>query len=81
MSRSSSASSRPAAGAAIRLIPELQFSPGVGVDYWIWAHADRGIGSTLTGINFVVTIYKMRAPGMTLMRMPLFTWTALAPAS
>lgn len=54
-----------------------QYSPYVGVDYWIWAVLVSGIGSTLTGINFMVTILKKRAPGMTLMRMPLFTWTAL----
>lgn len=51
------------------------YSPGVGVDYWIWAFQIAGVGSTLTGINFLVTIVKMRAPGMTLMRMPMFVWT------
>ena len=56
---------------------ELAFSPGVGPDYWIWAVTLGSIGSTLTGINFAVTIYKMRCPGMDLMRMPLFVWTAL----
>ena len=56
---------------------ELTYSPGVGVDYWIWAVLISGVGSTLTGINFLVTIMRRRAPGMTLMRMPLFTWTAL----
>ena len=56
---------------------ELAFSPGVGVDYWIWAVSLGSIGSTLSGLNFAVTIYKMRCPGMTLMRMPLFVWTAL----
>jgi cytochrome o ubiquinol oxidase subunit I len=56
---------------------ELGYNPSVGVDYWIWAVQISGIGSTLTGINFLVTIIKNRAPGMTLMRMPLFTWTAL----
>ena len=56
---------------------EAQFSPGVGVDYWIWAILVGGVGSTLTGINFLVTILKRRAPGMRLMMMPLFTWTAL----
>ncbi|WP_395666239.1 cbb3-type cytochrome c oxidase subunit I [Methylocella sp.] len=56
---------------------EMAFSPGVGTDYWIWAVTLGSIGSTLTGINFVVTIYKMRCPGMRLMRMPLFVWTAL----
>lgn len=55
---------------------ELAYSPTVGVDYWIWAVQISGIGSTLTGINFLVTILRNRAPGMTLMRMPLFTWTA-----
>jgi len=56
---------------------EIEFSPGVGVDYWIWAVLVSGVGSTLTGINFIVTILRRRAPGMTLMRMPIFTWTAL----
>ncbi|MGA9575824.1 MAG: cbb3-type cytochrome c oxidase subunit I [Lysobacterales bacterium] len=56
---------------------ELAFSPGVGTDYWIWAVTLGSIGSTLTGLNFAVTIYKMRCPGMNLMRMPLFVWTAL----
>ena len=55
----------------------IEYSPGVGVDYWIWALLISGVGTTLTGINFVVTILKRRAPGMTLMRMPLFAWTAL----
>ena len=56
---------------------ELQSSPGVGVDYWIWAVLVSSAGSMLTGINFLVTIVKGRAPGMRLMMMPLFTWTAL----
>jgi cytochrome o ubiquinol oxidase subunit I len=56
---------------------ELTYSPSVGVDYWIWSLQIGGIGSSLTGINFLVTILRNRAPGMTLMRMPLFTWTAL----
>jgi cytochrome o ubiquinol oxidase subunit 1 len=56
---------------------EAQFSPGVGVDYWIWAILVSGVGSMLTAINFLVTIIKRRAPGMRLMMMPLFTWTAL----
>ncbi|WEN13946.1 cbb3-type cytochrome c oxidase subunit I [Rhodanobacter sp. AS-Z3] len=56
---------------------EATFSPGVGPDYWIWSLSLASLGSTFTGINFAVTIYKERAPGMTLMRMPLFTWTAL----
>ncbi|MGC2076745.1 MAG: cbb3-type cytochrome c oxidase subunit I, partial [Xanthobacteraceae bacterium] len=56
---------------------EAQFSPGVGVDYWIWAILVNGVSSMLTGINFLVTIVKRRAPGMRLMMMPQFTWTAL----
>ena len=59
---------------------EIHFQPGPGPDYWIWAVTLAGIGSTLTGINFVVTILKERAPGMGLMRMPLFTWNALCTA-
>lgn len=56
------------------------FQPGPGPDYWIWSIVIAGIGSTLTGINFAVTIYKERAPGMTFFRMPLFVWTALCAA-
>ncbi|WP_245662960.1 cbb3-type cytochrome c oxidase subunit I [Endozoicomonas arenosclerae] len=52
------------------------FSPGVGVDYWIWALLISGVGSTMTGINFIATILRCRAPGMGLMKMPLFVWTA-----
>ncbi|HAS6348474.1 TPA: cytochrome o ubiquinol oxidase subunit I [Vibrio vulnificus] len=55
----------------------MQYSPWVGVDYWLWALQISGIGTLLTGVNFVVTILRMRAPGMTLMQMPAFTWTAL----
>lgn len=58
-------------------LSELAFSPTVGVDYYIWALQISGVGSLLSGINFVVTIFKMRCPGMTLMRMPIFTWTVL----
>ena len=54
-----------------------QYSPGVGVDYWIWSLQISGLGTLLTGVNFFVTILKMRAPGMTMMKMPVFTWTAL----
>ncbi|ETX15774.1 cytochrome O ubiquinol oxidase [Roseivivax halodurans JCM 10272] len=53
------------------------FDPGPGPDYWIWAIALSGFGSMFSGLNFSVTIYKMRAPGMTYMRMPVFVWTAL----
>ncbi|MCW4149239.1 cytochrome o ubiquinol oxidase subunit I [Halomonas sp. 18H] len=55
----------------------IEYSPGVGVDYWIWALQISGIGTTLTGINFFVTILKMRTKGMKLFRMPIFTWTSL----
>jgi cytochrome o ubiquinol oxidase subunit 1 len=58
-------------------LSELQYSPGVGVDYWIWALQIAGIGSLLSGINFLVTILKMRAPGMSLMKMPMFCWSVL----
>ncbi len=59
----------------------IEYSPGVGVDYWIWALQIAGIGSLLTGINFFVTILKMRAPGMTLMKMPIFTWSVLCSSA
>ena len=59
-------------------LSELQYSPGVGVDYYIWALQIAGVGTLLAGINFLVTIIKMRAPGMTMMRMPIFAWTTLA---
>ena len=58
-------------------LSEMQFSPGVGVDYYIWVLQISGIASLLSAINFIVTILKMRAPGMTLMRMPVFIWTTL----
>jgi cytochrome o ubiquinol oxidase subunit I len=58
-------------------LSELQFSPGVGVDYYLWSLQISGIGTLLTGINFFVTIVKMRAPGMTFMKMPVFVWTSL----
>jgi cytochrome o ubiquinol oxidase subunit 1 len=54
----------------------IEYSPWVGVDYWLWALQISGIGTLLTGVNFVVTILRMRAPGMTLMKMPVFTWTS-----
>src|SRR5215204_1329300 len=63
---------------AYQPLSELQFSPGVGVDYYLWALQISGIGTLLTGINFVTTIVKTRAPGMGYMCMPIFCWTALA---
>ena len=59
-------------------LSELKFSPGVGVDYYLWALQISGIGTLVTGVNFVTTILKIRAPGMTYTRMPVFCWTALA---
>ncbi|MGF6641433.1 cytochrome o ubiquinol oxidase subunit I [Paraburkholderia sp. MM6662-R1] len=58
-------------------LSELQFSPGVGVDYYLWSLQISGIGTLLTGVNFFVTIVKMRAPGMSWMKVPVFTWTSL----
>jgi len=55
----------------------IKASPGVGVDYWIWALQLSGIGTTLTGVNFFVTILRMRTPSMPLMKMPVFTWASL----
>lgn len=54
-----------------------EYSPGVGVDYWIWSIQIAGIGTTLTGVNFFATIMRMRAPNMPLMKMPVFTWASL----
>jgi cytochrome o ubiquinol oxidase subunit 1 len=62
-------------------LSELQYSPGVGVDYWIWSLQIAGVGSLLSGINFIVTILKMRRPGMTLMKMPIFIWSVLGSMS
>ncbi|HZO22602.1 MAG TPA: cbb3-type cytochrome c oxidase subunit I [Steroidobacteraceae bacterium] len=59
-------------------LSELRYSPGVGVDYYLWAVQISGIGTLMTGINFVTTILKTRAPGMSYTRMPMFCWTALA---
>jgi cytochrome o ubiquinol oxidase subunit 1 len=59
-------------------LSEIAYSPGVGVDYWLWALSIAGVGSLIGGINLVTTILKMRAPGMNYMRMPMFCWTALA---
>ncbi|MFC0408095.1 cytochrome o ubiquinol oxidase subunit I [Roseomonas elaeocarpi] len=55
----------------------LEFSPDTGVDYYLWSLQIAGVGTTLSGINMVATIIKMRAPGMTMMKMPIFVWTAL----
>lgn len=55
-------------------LSELKYSPGVGVDYWIWSLQIAGIGSLASGINFMTTILKLRAPGMTMMKIPMFAW-------
>ena len=55
----------------------LDYSPDVGVDYYIWALQIAGVGTLLSGVNLIATIVKMRAPGMSLMKMPVFTWSAL----
>ena len=55
----------------------IMASPDVGVDYYIWSLQIAGVGTLLSGVNLVATIVKMRAPGMTMMKMPIFTWTAL----
>jgi cytochrome o ubiquinol oxidase subunit I len=62
---------------ALAPFSELEFNPSVGVDYLIWSLQLSGLGSLLAGINFLVTIIKKRAPGMTLMHMSLFTWNSL----
>jgi cytochrome o ubiquinol oxidase subunit 1 len=62
-------------------LSELQYSPGVGVDYWIWSLQIAGVGSLLSGVNFLTTIFKMRAPGMSLMKMPIFVWSVLGSMS
>ncbi|QCI26882.1 cytochrome o ubiquinol oxidase subunit I [Buchnera aphidicola (Thelaxes californica)] len=54
----------------------IEYSPGVGVDYWIWSLQISGLGTTLTAINFLVTIVKMRTIGMDLFKMPVFVWTS-----
>lgn len=59
-------------------LTEKMFSPGVGQDFYIWGIQISGIGSLATGINFIITILKMRAPGMKLMKMPMFSWSVLA---
>ncbi len=59
-------------------LSETQYSPGVGVDYYNWALLISGVGTLMTGVNFVTTILKMRAPGMSYLRMTMFCWTSLA---
>ncbi|UZK65890.1 cytochrome o ubiquinol oxidase subunit I [Sphingomonas sp. M1-B02] len=58
-------------------VSNLENSPDTGPDYYLWALQIAGVGTTLSAINMVATIIKMRAPGMTMMKMPVFCWTAL----
>jgi cytochrome o ubiquinol oxidase subunit I len=59
-------------------LSESAYSPGVGVDYYLWSLQIAGVGTLMGGINLATTILKIRAPGMAYMRMPVFCWTALA---
>src|SRR5262249_39877859 len=59
-------------------LSELAFSPDVGVDYYLWSVQISGIGTLLTGVNFVTTILTLHAPGMTYFRMPGVRWTTMA---
>jgi len=59
-------------------LSELAYSPGVGVDYYLWSLQISGLGTLFSGINLTTTILKLRAPGMSYGRMPVFCWTALA---
>ena len=59
-------------------LSETAFSPGVGVDYYLWALQVSGLGTLASGVNLVTTVLKMRAPGMSYARMPIFCWTTLA---
>jgi cytochrome o ubiquinol oxidase subunit 1 len=59
-------------------LSELRYSPGVGPDYYLWALQISGVGTLMSGINLVTTILKLRAPGLSYFRMPMFCWTALA---
>ena len=59
-------------------LSEIAYSPGVGVDYYLWSLQISGVGTLLSGVNLVTTILKIHAPGMTYMRMPMFCWTSLA---
>jgi cytochrome o ubiquinol oxidase subunit I len=59
-------------------LSELTYSPGVGVDYYLWSLEISGIGTLVAGINLVTTVLKLRTRGMTYLRMPMFCWTTLA---
>ncbi len=59
-------------------LSELTYSPGVGVDYYLWSLEISGVGTLVAGINLVTTVLKLRTRGMTYLRMPMFCWTTLA---
>jgi cytochrome o ubiquinol oxidase subunit I len=59
-------------------LSELTYSPGVGVDYYLWSLEISGVGTLVAGINLVTTVLKLRTKGMTYLRMPMFCWTTLA---
>lgn len=59
----------------------LEYSPGTGVDYWIWSLQIAGVGSLLSGVNFLTTIFTMRRKGMKLMKMPVFVWSVIGSMS
>ena len=72
----------PGRGGGVRLVRLLAadqpvYSPGIGSDLWIMGLTLSGLGTILSGVNFVTTIICMRAPGMTMFRMPIFTWNML----
>src|SRR4029450_3225510 len=58
-------------------LSNIGYSPDVGVDYYIWALQGARPGTPLSAITLICTIVKLRAPGMTMMKMPVFTWTSL----
>lgn len=68
----------PAGWLAYPPLSEAQFTPGVGVDYWIWSLEIAGVGSLFSGINFMTTILKCRAKGMKMMKMPVFSWSVFS---
>ena len=53
------------------------YSPGIGGDMWVMGRVRSGLGTILGGVNFITTIFCLRAPGMTMFRMPIFTWNIL----
>src|SRR6202022_2135395 len=59
-------------------LSELAYSPGVGVDYYLWSIEISGVGTLVAGVNLVTTVLKVRTKGMNYLRMPIFCWTTLA---